>query len=136
MKKNYYCTVCHSQIRVGDFLVLAAKNTWNDKGLVLLSAEIGDYHSITHPDFEVKKGEEYKFYCPVCHAILNDKDKHSMVKVFMEEDGKHYEVYFSSIAGEQVTYKVKDKEIQRYGLEDDRYEKYFDLEEEYKKFLH
>ncbi|MBE0642413.1 MAG: hypothetical protein IH599_10275 [Bacteroidales bacterium] len=135
MERNIYCTVCHSQLRIAEYLVLSAKNRWNDKGLVFLNAEPGNYSCITHPSFRVNEGEDYAFFCPVCHAQLNDKEKSNLVKLFMDEDGKSYEIYFSSIAGERVTIVVNDREVKELGPDHSRYQRYFDLQEEFRKYL-
>ncbi|MCF8307915.1 MAG: hypothetical protein K9I68_02785 [Bacteroidales bacterium] len=133
--KNYYCPICRAHLRVGDNIVLAAKSPYNEKGLIFLNPEVGNYSKETHPDFEIREGEEYKFYCPVCHATLNDKEKKNLVKMNMEEEGTHYDFYFSNIAGEEVTYRISEQEVEKYGYHKDRYEKYFDLPDEYKKYL-
>ncbi|HRY98841.1 MAG TPA: hypothetical protein P5550_07270 [Bacteroidales bacterium] len=136
MERNIYCTVCRSQLRIGEYLVLSLKNRWNDKGLVLLNAEPGNYSVTTHSSFTVKEGEDYTFYCPVCHTVLNDKEKPHLVKLFMEEDGRSTVIYFSSIAGEKVTIMVNDREVKELGPDQARYQRYFDLQEEYRKYLH
>ncbi len=133
--KNYLCPICRSHLRIGDQIIFSTKSPKNEQGLLLLSAGVGDYNKTTHSDFEIRKGEKYKFYCPVCHAMLNDKSKPNMVKVHMEEDGSIYDFYFSEIAGEEVSYKVSEQEVEEYGFHKERYEKYFDLPEKYKKYL-
>lgn len=133
--KNYFCPVCRSQMRVDQDIILSAKSPYNEQGLVLLSPEVGNYSKSTHPDFEIREGESYSFYCPVCHANLNDEAKKNLVKICLEEDGKKYECYFSNIAGEEVTYTVNDEQIEEHGFHKERYAKYFDLPEKYKKYL-
>ncbi len=134
MKKNFKCPKCHSYIRVGDYIVVSAKSSENETGLIFFSPEIGDYAKLTHPKFELKEGESYKLYCPVCHAKLNEEDKENMVKVILEQDGKEYDIHFSNIIGEHVTFRVAEQKVEKFG-KSDRYAKYFDLPEEYKKYL-
>lgn len=133
--KNYYCPVCQSYLRVGNSIILSAKSPYNEQGLILHSPEVGDYSKTTHDDFKIREGENYTFYCPVCHATLNEREKGDLVKICLEEEDKHYDCYFSSIAGEQVTYKVFEQEVQQYGFHKERYQKYFDLPDAYKKYL-
>lgn len=133
--KNYFCPICRGHLRIDDYIILSAKSPENKQGLILLSAEIGDYSKKTHPDFEIEEGKEYKFYCSICHAKLNDEEKSNMVKISMEEEETIYDCFFSNIAGEQVTYKVKEQEVEQYGFHKDRYAKYFDVPDEYKKYL-
>jgi len=135
MKKNFKCPICRSFIRVGDYIVLSAKNPVNETGLIFLSPEIGNYAKLTHPDFQLKEGEAYKLYCPVCHATLNDKEKENMAKVLLEEEGEEYDIYFSNIAGEEITYRVTEHEVEKFGEGSEKYEKYFDVPEKYKKYL-
>jgi hypothetical protein len=42
---------------------------------------------------------------------------------------------FSSIAGEKVTFIKNDIEVKEMGPDLNRYQRYFDLQEEYKKYL-
>lgn len=136
MSFDYYCPVCKGQLRIGDKLVFSAKSDKNKKGLIFLSPELGNYTTEKHPDFDIKEGEEYMFYCPICHATLNaDQDKR-LVKVFINDDkGDEYEIYFSGIAGEKCTYRLKDKQMEEMGPDVDLYKKYFDIPEEDKKYL-
>lgn len=133
--KNFICPVCRAQLKIDNEIVLSAKSPYNEQGLIFLSGEVGDYSKKIHPDFEIRKGEQYKFYCPVCHAKLNDEEKAHMVKIHMEEDEVLYDCYFSNIAGEEVTYKVREHEVEEYGFHKERYKKYFDVPDEYKKYL-
>jgi len=134
MKRNYKCPVCNSFIRVGDYIVLSAKSPVNETGLIFLSPEIGDYAKLTHPGFTLKEGEAYKYYCPVCHAKLNEETKENMVMIILEQDDKEYKILFSNIGGENITYKVTEHEVIKFG-KSERYAKYFDLPKKYKKYL-
>jgi hypothetical protein len=135
MKKKYSCLSCNAQIRIGDTIILAVKGPQGERGLLLLSPEIGDYAKTTHPDFKMKKGQSYKIYCPACHATLNDPEKENLVKIGMEDDGVQYDFYFSNIVGEEVTYRINEHKVETFGFHKERYKKYFDLPEEYKKYL-
>ena len=136
MANNYYCPLCKSNINIGDSIVFSAKSPDNEKGLIFLNTELGNYTRTTHPDFELREGVEYKFYCPVCHAKLNKEENHHLVKVHMtDETGKEFEINISNIIGEQCTYKIKDKTAEAYGPHADHYRKYYDLPLEYRKYL-
>ncbi|MFH0759326.1 MAG: hypothetical protein V2B15_18715 [Bacteroidota bacterium] len=136
MANNYFCPVCKSNMNIGNSLVFSAKSPDNVKGLVFLNTELGDYTKTTHPDFELQKGVEYKFYCPVCHANLNKKDIPNLVKVLMtDESGTEYEINISNIIGEYCTYKILDKKTEAFGPDADHYRKYLDLPGEYRKYL-
>ena len=133
--RKYICPICKSQLRVSRRIILSLKGPDNERGLILLSPDVGDYTKDSHPDFKIRKGTKYKVYCPVCHASLLDKEKENLVKLQMEEDGVKYDFYFSNIVGEEVTFRINEHVVENYGYHSDRYKKYFDLPEEYKKYL-
>lgn len=136
MTNNYYCPICKSNMNIGNSVVISAKSPDNEKGLIFLDAELGNYTKTTHPEFKLQKGVEYKFYCPVCHAKLNRQDNSHLVGLHMtDETGKEYEIIISNIIGEQCTYKIKDKETEAYGPDADKYRKYIDVPSEYRKYL-
>ncbi len=136
MNQNYYCPICKSNMNIGNSLVFSAKSPENEKGLIFLDTELGNYHKTTHPEFHLEEGVEYKFYCPVCHAKLNRQDNPNLVMVLMSDDtGKDFEIMISNIIGERCTYKVKEKNVEEFGPDADRYRKYLDVPAEYKKYL-
>ncbi|MFO7830110.1 MAG: hypothetical protein R6V23_15920 [Bacteroidales bacterium] len=135
MPKDYLCPICKGHLRVKNSILLAAKSKENEKGLIFLNSEIGNYTITTHRDFEIQKGEEYTFFCPICHATLNREENPNLVKIILVEEDGESEIYFSSLAGEKCTYKIKDKEFKELGPDADKYKKYFDVPEEYKKYL-
>lgn len=135
MAKDYYCPICKGQLRVKNSILLSARSKQNDKGLVFLNSEIGDYSITTHPDFRIQDGEEYTFFCPICHATLNREENPQLVKIHMRDGDEDFEVYFSSLAGEKCTYKISDKSIEQIGPDSTRYKQYFDVPEEDKKYL-
>jgi len=136
MVNDYLCPVCRGHIRVENFLVVAARTAENKLGLIFLNPEIGNYTKSTHPSFKLVEGEAYTINCPICHAILNREENSSLVKVLMiNEKDEEVEVYFSGIIGEKCTYVIKDKIITDAGSDKEKYQKYFDIPEEYKKYL-
>jgi len=136
MTNNYFCPICRSNINIGNSLVFSAKSPENEKGLLFLETELGNYTKRTHPDFQLKEGIEYKFYCPVCHAKLNKEDNTNLVRVHMTDgSGKDLEIYISNIIGEHCTYKIQDRSVVAFGPHASRYRKYLDVPEEYKKYL-
>ncbi len=136
MEYDYHCTVCRGHLRIGNKLVFSAKTRDNKYGLIFLSPELGDYTTEHHPDFDIQEGEEYLFYCPICHARLNHTENEKLVRIFMvDEKGAEYEIFFSGIAGEKCTYRMRDKEKEELGPDSEKYRQYFDLPDEYRKYL-
>lgn len=130
MAHDYYCPICKGQLRLGDSILLSARSKSNEKGLILLNAEIGDYSISTHPTFQIHEGIEYTFFCPICHATLNREENPNLVKINLKDGGEDYEIYFSSLAGEKCTYKISDKKIEQIGPDANEHDQYFDVPDE------
>jgi hypothetical protein len=138
MAVEYKCKICRGDLNVKTSIVLAASKLHSSKrGLVFLNPEIGNYTTTTHPSFEIKEGEEYIYTCPICHSQLNStKYKHLVRIIMIDENGKEYDIYFSGIAGEKCTYKIRENKVEaKVGPDVKTYAKYFDVPEEYKKYL-
>jgi len=137
MQKYYICPQCKGHLKVGEYIILTAKNQKKEGGLLLLHPRIGNYDSIKHPSFTYKKGESLEFCCPLCSTCLASKFDTNLVHVIMiDKDGKEYDIYFSRIAGEKSTYKVsEDQAVMSAGEHSHRYT-YFKIPDELKKYLH
>ena len=138
MAVEYLCKICRGNLNVKTSIVLAASKLHSSKrGLVFLNPEIGNYITTTHPSFEIQEGEEYFYTCPICHSQLNStKYKHLVRIIMIDEKGKEYNIYFSGIAGEKCTYKIREDKVElKTGSDTKTYDKYFDVPEEYKKYL-
>jgi hypothetical protein len=136
MHYDYLCPICHGHLRVGDRLVFSARTRENKQGLIFLSPELGNYTTEHHPSFDIQEGEEYLYHCPICHARLNFQENDKLVKILLvDEKGDEFEIFFSGIAGEKCTYRLKDKEKEEFGPDKDKYKQYFDLPDEYRKYL-
>jgi hypothetical protein len=138
MAVEYLCKVCRGHLKVKTSIVLAAAKTNSpEKGLIFLNPEIGNYTTTTHPSFHIIEGEEYIYTCPICHSQLNSAKYNHLVRVIMiDDDGKEYNIYFSGIAGEKATYKIRGNTIEaRLGPDAKNYNKYFEVPEEDRKYL-
>ena len=138
MAVEYICKICRGNLNVKTSIVLAASKLHSSKrGLVFLNPELGNYTTTTHPSFEIQEGEEYVYTCPICHSQLNStKYKHLVRIIMIDEKGKEYNIYFSGIAGEKCTYKIREDKVElKTGPDTKTYDKYFDVPEEYKKYL-
>lgn len=138
MAVQYVCKICRGCLNVKTSIVLAASKLHSSKrGLVFLNPEIGNYTTTTHPTFQIEQGEEYIYTCPICHSQLNStKYKHLVRIILIDENRKEYNIYFSGIAGEKCTYKLRENIVEtKTGPDVKTYDKYFDVPEEYKKYL-
>jgi len=128
MKTDFICPQCQGHLLVSDKIILTAITRQDKKsGMILLSPKLGDYATIQHPGFEIKKGDEVDYYCPICHANLSASDvDQNLVRIFMvDEKDDRYEIYFSGVSGEKCTYKVSDKKVEKFGESAEKYYKYF-----------
>ena len=127
MKSTFFCPYCKGRLNVSNNIVFSVKTDDNRVGLVFLNPKLGDYHTTTHPSFNISEGELVEFYCPVCHANLAALEfGENLVKVYMmNENQKVYEILFSGIAGEHCTYILKDREIEHFGEDYNKYTNYF-----------
>jgi hypothetical protein len=139
MAIQYLCKVCRGHLNVESSIILTAAKLSNRsvRGLILLNPELGNYTTITHPSFPVKKGEEYIYTCPICSAQLNSMKYLHMVRIIMLDDnGKEFNIYFSGIAGEKCTYKIRGHKLEDIkGPDSEIYNKYFEVPEEDRKYL-
>ena len=135
---EYQCKACRGVLNIGTPIVLSAQKINSSlRGLVHLNTELGNYTKTTHPSFKIEEGEEYMYTCPICHSQLNSaKYPHLVHLVMIDEARKEYNIYFSGIAGEKCTYKIRGRKVEMVrGPDADRYNKYFEVPDEDKKYL-
>ena len=132
---DFQCPKCHEHLRVGDYIVFNVKNKKKQRGLILLSPQIGNYTSIKHPSFELEECEYLEFYCPVCQSSLKSDIHENLAQVHMrDENGDYFDVYFSQIIGEHSTYKTSGDAFQMKGEHAGKYT-FFKLGDKFKKYL-
>lgn len=136
MEKQYLCPKCDCHLKVGDYIILLAKNRKKEKGLILLHPEIGNYSSIKHPSFNIVKDEIFELICPACHTSLSSDIDDNLSHLILEDEGKYFDIYFSRIAGEKSTYLIdEENKITSTGEHSDRYT-YFKMSDKFKQYLH
>ncbi|HUV00365.1 MAG TPA: hypothetical protein VMW32_05345 [Bacteroidales bacterium] len=137
MAVEYLCKICRGHLKVKTSIVLAASKANSSKrGLIFLNPEIGNYSTTTHPTFKIEEGTEYIYTCPICHSQLNSAKYNHLVRILMiDDEGEEFNIYFSGIAGEKCTYKIRGTRIEAEGPDASLYDKYFDVPEEDRKYL-
>jgi hypothetical protein len=136
MDNHYLCPHCRGHLRVGDHIVFKIRNKKREKGLLLLHPEVGNYTSLKHPSFSFQEGERIDFFCPLCMSSLDAAIDENLVQVLMIDLGeKEHQVYFSRVAGEQITYKVSDEGIHQTGVHSYRYT-HFVMSDKHIPYLH
>ena len=128
MENNYLCPECRAYLNACDKIIFGAKKENNQFGVILLHKELGNYSVEQHPEFKTDKGERVQFFCPACHANLTtDINKNLAHVVLQEKDGKEFDIYFSQIAGEKLTYQIVGETMKVYGDDSDNYLDFFSL---------
>jgi hypothetical protein len=127
MKTDFLCPKCGGHLLVGGQIIFSATNSDGEKGLILLSPHLGDYTRIIHPSFSIKGGTKVDYSCPLCKSHLAAIDIHDQLvhMIMVDENGEKHNVYFSGIEGESCTYKVSDKNFEKFGTESENYVQYF-----------
>jgi hypothetical protein len=122
-ENNFLCPKCRSQLVPNKKIVLLAKPSSGDAGLLLLSPKLGEYTATTHAAFKLSEGEKVDISCPVCHQDLGDyKDHQNLARVIMvDARGEEYDIVFSEIIGQRCTYKIQGDKIESFGEDADIY---------------
>jgi hypothetical protein len=132
---DFLCPKCNGHLRVGENIIFKVKNSRNQSGLLLLSPLIGNYSSLKHPSFEVKKGETLEFYCPVCNtSLISDIDKNLACVLLLEKPGEFHSVYFSRIVGEHSTFETDGDKVNIHGEDAGKYT-YFKIGDKFRKYF-
>jgi uncharacterized protein YbaR (Trm112 family) len=122
MENNrFLCPKCRTELKVKNSLIFVGVNEKKEKGLILLSPELGNYQ-LVHPDgFYFAEGEHIEFHCPVCQADLSltHTEKHLAEVLMIDSMGEEYEIVFSEIAGNTTTIQVKNNKVVDFYGEDD-----------------
>lgn len=137
MAVEYLCKACRGILNVKTSIIISAtKLNSTRRGLVYLNPELGNYTYTTHPTFSLEDGAEYLFNCPICPSQLNSTKYPHLVRIIMRDDnGKEFDIYFSNIAGEKCTFKIGETGVEERGPDAGKYDKYFDIPEEDRKYL-
>ncbi|MFC2089849.1 hypothetical protein ACFLT1_03660 [Bacteroidota bacterium] len=135
MKNQFVCPHCRGHLLVREKVVFKVRNAKKKNGLLLLSPEIGNYTSHTHPEFEYSEGDPLDFYCPLCSHILSTTIDKNLIYVLMIDDQQvEHDIYFSRIIGEHSTYLVTGDTVEAAGEHSGKYT-YFNISDRFRKFL-
>jgi hypothetical protein len=122
MERNYHCPFCHGQLYINERIIFSIQNEQDQKGLILLTPDLGDYRAMKHPSFKIKEGEHLDFFCPICHKnLIVEKKDLKFTRVMMVDAGEEFEILFSQIAGERCTYVIGDHSFNAFGTDADEH---------------
>lgn len=132
MHYNYKCPGCDAQLRIGDHVLLTARDKTDKGSIIMLHAEPGNYKVDFHPDIEFEQGEKVTFLCPVCHCDLSSEKHANLAQVtLVDHEGNNFDIYFSKIAGEHSTIKMAGEHVELIGPHSDRYMDFFSMSQLY-----
>ncbi|MCF8368271.1 MAG: hypothetical protein K9G76_04455 [Bacteroidales bacterium] len=119
MKLIYQCPKCKAALNAKRNIILAASSSSvkENKGLVLLHEELGNYTVATTPSLTVETGDKVNFFCPVCHESIDSREGENLASfIRIDENGEESVIVISRIYGERCTFQVDDKkEVKSYG---------------------
>lgn len=130
MKNQFICPHCKGYLNARKNIIFVAEMESGNRGILLLSPEMGDFSMMKHPKFELTEGEKIQLYCPICHAnLVNRVDKNKqLAKVLMiDQNNKEHDIHFSGIVGERSTFKVTDGKVESFGKHAARYLNFFNF---------
>ena len=117
LKNNdYLCPSCKGHLNTGGNVIFSTKNQKNQKGLILLSPEIGKYNYQHHDNYSFQNGETVDFNCPICSTSLESPKNNNYASIIMvDHNNEEYEMMFSRIAGNKSTYIVSNEITESFG---------------------
>jgi predicted RNA-binding Zn-ribbon protein involved in translation (DUF1610 family) len=122
MAKRYYCPHCRSNLNPGTKIIMRIRRG-RQKGLILLSPQVGNYTSILPEEFVLRRGESVHVSCPVCGADLISPVNRKLGEVLLRQGETDFlPVYFSRTYGEQATFVVSEEKVRSYGEHADQYQ--------------
>lgn len=126
-KNDFLCPKCKGHLRPADNIILSAKTSDGDMGLLLLSPQLGEYTITKHKSYKIKEGEHLEIFCPICNENLASFHEHvNLAKIIMiDEQNNKSEIVFSKIMGEKCTYKVMQDKVEPYGPDAQAYYNYW-----------
>ena len=114
-KYNYYCPRCDHQLTNNDQIHFTVETISKQHGDLFLSTVPGEYGCNSDDSLTFSQGEKIDFFCPSCGANLLSENHPELVEINMKvSDDIVFEVFFSPVCGEQVTYVMMENELVKY----------------------
>jgi hypothetical protein len=122
MPNTYHCPRCSGLLNPGTKVIFVLEQGPN-RGLLLLSPELGDYAVVLAESFPIESGEVCSFRCPICHGDLTSDANDKLVEILCRKpDQSEVRVAFSRVAGEHATFVCGPRGVSSYGEHAERYE--------------
>jgi hypothetical protein len=115
MQRSYYCPHCRGLLNPGTKVIFVIEHG-SDRGLLLLSPELGDYAVVLAESFPIRPGTRNRFSCPICQHDLTSPANDNLVEILCRQpDGSDARVDFSRVAGEHATFVCGPRGVHSFG---------------------
>ncbi|MBN2360645.1 MAG: hypothetical protein JXR83_14410 [Deltaproteobacteria bacterium] len=122
MANDYFCPHCRSSLNPGAHVVMRISHR-RQRGLILLSPQVGNYRRVLPEGFDLESGELVDFSCPVCGGDLTSPVDRKLGEVLLRRGVDEYaRVNFSKVFGERATFVVETSGVHPYGAHAARYD--------------
>ncbi len=109
---NYHCPQCDHLLTRDDKIYFFFYGNAGQKTDIILSAMPGVYGHLNSRNTHIKEGDRIDFHCPGCTSSLLSENKPEYVKIHLKIcDGFVFDVLFSPICGEKVSYILMENEM-------------------------
>jgi hypothetical protein len=116
-KRVYLCphAKCGALLNPGTKVILMARNSRSEQGLILLSPQEGNYNVLMKEGF-LTDGEVVDLRCPVCGRDITYSKDDAFAHVVQEFGEQFSLIIFSRTKGEHATFKIqKEGMVEHYG---------------------
>lgn len=122
MQRKYFCPHCRGLLNPGTKVIFVIEHG-GDRGLLLLSPEVGDYAVVLAESFPIEPGTRNDFSCPICHHDLKSPANDNLVEILCRlPDGGEAKIDFSRVAGEHATFVCGPRGVRSFGEHASLYE--------------
>jgi len=113
---KFFCPHCNANLNPGTKVILVIKSRAGEKGLLMLSAQVGNYSvMLPRKDF-IKCDDQVEVTCPCCGELLHNENDDQFAVLLMTCGAKMSVVNFSRRYGESATIVIRDDgEVRKYG---------------------
>ena len=127
MDQEYICPYCRGNLKIDNNIIITVRTQSQQRGILMVNPELGNYRYRKHVDLDLKDGERLEVFCPICHSNLraNNVNTNLAEIIMLDEEGHEFEIYFSEIVGEQVTFKIKETDLESFGEDSEGYINFF-----------
>lgn len=112
---DYCCPHCKASLFNLMGVSFYIKNEYGQGANLHLSPNPGTYHYMSDADFSFGIGEKLDFHCISCKKNLQSVDNPKFVEIHLKVSEEIlFEVLFSPICGEKLTYIVMEGKLEKY----------------------